>query len=130
MLHIVHETIFEVTGSFDASNSTQTLDKNMVSQLPNKNTIAALFEAPLSSIEDIDVLTRKIEAKLLADLLGTTNVPINEDTSPKVDTPIVKSASFTNLVSYVGAARASSSKPSTCKANFLHLVSNNIFYGV
>nr|GEX98180.1 zinc knuckle CX2CX4HX4C [Tanacetum cinerariifolium] len=115
MLHMVHETTSEVTSSFNVGNSTQPLDENMVSQLHNENTVVDLFVAPLSSIEHIDVLTRKIKAggyedvmsgmtsvewkaaieeievvwkKLFADMSGTTNVPINEGTSPKVDTLI------------------------------------------
>ncbi|GJV50948.1 zinc knuckle CX2CX4HX4C containing protein [Tanacetum coccineum] len=157
MIHMVHDTTLEVTGSFNIDADKQTLDENMNSHLPNENTISALFGAPLSSIKDIDVLTRKIEAgdyedvmtgitsverkavmeaievvwkKLLADLTGTSNVPINVGTSPRIDTPIVKSTSFTNPVSYVGAAEASSLKPSTCKANIHHLVSDNVFDGV
>ncbi|GJS92633.1 hypothetical protein Tco_0799601 [Tanacetum coccineum] len=126
VLHMVHETTSNVTGSFDADKSTQSLKKNVGSKLSDENIINALFGVPLSSIKDLDALTRKNE-KLLADVTSTTNVPINEGTGPKEDTPIVKSVSFTKLVSYVGAAGASSSKPSTCKANFHHLVSNNVF---
>nr|GEX56366.1 copia protein [Tanacetum cinerariifolium] len=125
--------------------------------LSNENTIVALFGVPLSSIEDLDVLTRKIKAcdydeikkgissvewkaamgvieaewkKLLDNVTSTTNVPINEGTSLKRDTPIVKLVSFMKSVSYVGAAGSSSSKPSTSKVNFHHLVSDNVFDGV
>ncbi|GJR84597.1 zinc knuckle CX2CX4HX4C containing protein [Tanacetum coccineum] len=48
MLH-VHGTNSNVTGSFDDIKS-------------NEDTIVALFGVPLSSIEDVDALTRKIEA--------------------------------------------------------------------
>nr|GEX43037.1 hypothetical protein [Tanacetum cinerariifolium] len=51
-------------GSKDTGNSTHMSDKNIISKLPNKNTIADLFGLSLLSIEDIDVLTRKIEVKI------------------------------------------------------------------
>ncbi|GJV68149.1 zinc knuckle CX2CX4HX4C containing protein [Tanacetum coccineum] len=35
--------------------------------------------------------------KLVADVTNTSNMPINKDTGPKEDTPIVKSVSFTKL---------------------------------
>nr|GFC28341.1 hypothetical protein [Tanacetum cinerariifolium] len=135
------------------------------SQVPNANTIAAIFGVPLKSIEDIDVLTRKIEVgdyedvmtgmtiierkaamdaieavwkKLLADVAGTSNeskgvstdLPTIKSTSPSIDTPIVKSYSFTKPVSYDGAAGASSSKPCIGEANFCHLEVDNVFDGV
>ncbi|GJZ86343.1 hypothetical protein Tco_0657953 [Tanacetum coccineum] len=171
MLHMVHDSNSQVAGScghmgsIATGNSTQMSDKNMISQLPNENTIADLFGVLLPSIEDIEVLTRNIEAgdyehvmtkmtsverkaiieaievvwkKILADVMGTYNVskgmstdfPINKDISLKIDTPIVKSVSFTKPISYVGATRASSSKPSTGKANFRHLEYDNVFKGV
>ncbi|GJW54860.1 hypothetical protein Tco_0098945 [Tanacetum coccineum] len=140
----VHETTSNITSSFGANKS-------------NEDIVVSLFVVPLSSIEDLDVLTMKIEAgdydelkkgmtsveweaamgaieaewkKLLADVTSTTNVPINEGTGPKEDTPIVKSVSFTKLVSYVEVAGASSSKPSTSKVNYRHLVSDNVLDGV
>ncbi|GJV39558.1 zinc knuckle CX2CX4HX4C containing protein [Tanacetum coccineum] len=141
---LVHETTSNVTGSFGADKS-------------NEDIVVALFGVSLSSIEDLDVLTRKIEAgdydelkkgmtsveweagmgaieaewkKLLANVTSTTNVPNNEGIGPKEDTLIVKSVSFTKSVSYVQATGASSTKPSTGKANFHHLVSDNVFDGV
>ncbi|GJU16875.1 zinc knuckle CX2CX4HX4C containing protein [Tanacetum coccineum] len=107
---LVHETTSNVTGSFDADKSTQSLKTN-------EYIVFALFGVLISSIEDLDVLTRKIEAG-------------DYGTGPKEDTPIVKSVSFTKPVSYVEAAGASSSKPSTGKANFHHLVFDNVFDGV
>ncbi|GJT24391.1 zinc knuckle CX2CX4HX4C containing protein [Tanacetum coccineum] len=65
--------------------------------------------------------------KHVADVTSTTKVPTNKDTDLKEDTPIVKSVSFTKPVSYVEAAGASLSKPSTGKGNFHHLVSDNVF---
>ncbi|GJW25290.1 hypothetical protein Tco_0039101 [Tanacetum coccineum] len=102
---MVHETTSDVTSSFDADKSTHSLEKNMVSNVPNVNTIVALFVVPLLSIEDLDVLTRKIKAgdydeikngmtsvewkasieaievewkKFMANMTSITNVPINE----------------------------------------------------
>ncbi|GJR47822.1 hypothetical protein Tco_1315925 [Tanacetum coccineum] len=128
VLHMVHETTSDVTSSFDADKSTHSLEKNMVSNVPNVNTIVALFVVPLLSIEDLDVLTRKIKAgdydeikngmtsvewkasmeaievewkKFMANMTSITNVPINEGTGPNEDTPIAKSVSVTKPVSYV-----------------------------
>ncbi|GJU70619.1 zinc knuckle CX2CX4HX4C containing protein [Tanacetum coccineum] len=149
---LVHETTSNVTGSFDADKSMQ-FGKN----LSNEDIVVSLFGVPLSSIEDVDVLTRKIEVgdydelkegmtsdewkaamgavkaewkKLIFDVTSTTKVPTNEDIGPKEDIPIVKSVSFTKPVLYVEAMGASLSKPSTGKANFRHLVSDNVFDGV
>nr|GEX40432.1 hypothetical protein [Tanacetum cinerariifolium] len=140
----VHETTSNVTSSFGADKS-------------NEDIVVALFGVPLSSIEDLDVLTRKIEAgdydelkkgmtsveweaamwaieaewkRLLANVTSTTNVPTNEGTGPKEYRPIVKLVSFTKPVSYVEATGASSSKPSADKVKFCHLVSDNVFDGV
>ncbi|GJZ44150.1 zinc knuckle CX2CX4HX4C containing protein [Tanacetum coccineum] len=140
----VHETTSNVISSFGADKS-------------NEYIVVSLFGVPHSSIEDLDVLTRKNEAgdynelkkgmtsvewdaamvaieaewkKLLADVTSTTNVLTNEGTGPKQDTQIVKLVSFTKLVSYVEASGASSLKPSNGKANFHHLVSDNMFDGV
>ncbi|GJZ45028.1 zinc knuckle CX2CX4HX4C containing protein [Tanacetum coccineum] len=122
--------------------------------LSNKDIVVALFGVPLSSIEDVDVLTRKIEVgdydelkegmtsdewkaamgavkaewkKLMVDVTSTTKVPTNEYIGLKEDIPIVKSVSFTKPILYVEVMRASPSKPSTGKANFRHLVSDNVF---
>nr|GEV82194.1 zinc knuckle CX2CX4HX4C [Tanacetum cinerariifolium] len=94
VLHI-HETTSNVTGSFDADKATQS----------NENTIVALFGVPLSSIEELDAI-EVVGKKLLADVTSTAN----DGTGPKEDTPIVKSVSFSKLVSYAGAARLDSIK--------------------
>ncbi|GKE43391.1 hypothetical protein Tco_1470675, partial [Tanacetum coccineum] len=97
---LVHETTSNVTGSFGANKS-------------NEDIVVALFGVSLSSIEALDVLTRKIKAgdydelkkgmtsvewetgmgaieaewkKLLANVTSTTNVPNNEGIGPKEDT--------------------------------------------
>ncbi|GKF72605.1 hypothetical protein Tco_0208719 [Tanacetum coccineum] len=138
-----HETTSNVTGSLNADKATESLRKYIGSNLSNEDIVVALFGVPLSSIEDLDVLTRKIEAddydelkkgmtsvewdatmvaivaewkKLLADVTSTTNVITNEGTGPKQDTQIVKLVSFTKLVSYVEASGASSLKPSNGKS--------------
>nr|GEW34386.1 RNA-directed DNA polymerase homolog [Tanacetum cinerariifolium] len=88
--------------------------EGVVKNLSNEDIVVALFGVPLSSIEGVDVLTMKIKAYA----------------SPKEDTPIDKLVSFLKPVSYVEAAGASPSKPSTGKANFCHLVFENVFDGV
>ncbi|GJZ73589.1 zinc knuckle CX2CX4HX4C containing protein [Tanacetum coccineum] len=133
VLHI-HETSSNVTGFFDADKSMQSLKKSMGSKLSNENTIAGDYDKikkGMTSVKWKATMTA-IEAewkKLLADVTSTTNVPINEGIGLKEDTPIIKLVSFTKPISYVGASGASSSKPSTGKANFRHLVSDNVFDG-
>ncbi|GJS56134.1 zinc knuckle CX2CX4HX4C containing protein [Tanacetum coccineum] len=126
VLHI-YETASNVTSSFDADKSMQSLEKSMGSKLSNENTIFALFGVPLSSIENLDVLTRKIEAGDYDEIKkGMTSVEW------KAVMAVIE-AEWKKLladpISYVGAAGASSSKPSTGKANFCHLVSDNVFDG-
>ncbi|GJX59827.1 hypothetical protein Tco_0291217 [Tanacetum coccineum] len=55
---LVHEITSNVNGSLDADKSMQFFEKN----LSNKDIVVAIFGVPLSSIEDVDVLTRKIKA--------------------------------------------------------------------
>ncbi|GJS84568.1 hypothetical protein Tco_0751109 [Tanacetum coccineum] len=54
---LVHEITSNVNGSFEANKSMQFFEKN----LSNKDIVVAIFGVPLSSIEDVDVLTRKIK---------------------------------------------------------------------
>nr|GEW81693.1 hypothetical protein [Tanacetum cinerariifolium] len=119
------EDVSQLDTSFDADKSKKSLKKSMGSKSSNENIIVALFGVPLSSIEDLDVLTRKIKAgdydEIKKGMLVLSGKPQKEDT------PIVKSVSFTKPISYVEAARASSLKRSTGKANFHHLVSDNVF---
>nr|GEU99989.1 hypothetical protein [Tanacetum cinerariifolium] len=58
---LVHETTSNVIGSFDADKSTQSLKKYIGLNLSNEYIVVALFGVQLLSIEDLDVLTRKIE---------------------------------------------------------------------
>nr|GEW29155.1 hypothetical protein [Tanacetum cinerariifolium] len=140
MLHI-YETSSNVTGSFDADKAIQS----------NENTIVTLFGIPLLSIEELDILARKIKAgdydeikngmtsvewkatmearekyniepNYRKKLLADATSTANDGTGPKEDTPIVKSGSFPRLTLYAWAAGVSSSKPNTGKANFRHLV--------
>ncbi|GKA47465.1 hypothetical protein Tco_0740348, partial [Tanacetum coccineum] len=74
--------------------------------------------------------TKDVNASIPNYTSASKNGFFNDEASPSIDTPIVKSVSIPKPVSYAGTAGAYSSKPSIGKANSRHLKFKNVFEGV
>nr|GEV25317.1 hypothetical protein [Tanacetum cinerariifolium] len=124
-LDTVHSYPKNCKGLNGDNNIKESLKKSMGSKSSNENIIVALFGVPLSSIEDLDVLTRKIKAGDYDKIKKLVNSVEWKAVMAAIEAEWKKL--LTDVTSATNATRASLSKRSTGKANFHHLVSDNVF---
>ncbi|GKD93826.1 hypothetical protein Tco_1373663 [Tanacetum coccineum] len=129
---------FFTSSSYDKSNNSGSyVVDNIInvdaSHLPNENNSDVIFGVPITSINDIDVLTERFEAGEYEEVMMRMTVDEQKaamDATETVWKKLLADVTGNMFNSYVGAAGASTSEPCKAKANFRSLYSDNLCNGV